>query len=178
METSVHTTRHRWQRRQHDTIIAFFSDCERGSRTRMDWLCSSDPSAPLVKGGGKKRQRPEAESGEVSAVVSAASLSAANGNGGKPAASDRNSIGSQRPNSIGSQRSIPRRPLRGQFFSICFLYPLFLYLATCQGLRPLLLLQQHPGLSHRAHVASSSPQRQGCGAIRGSKFLIFSKLGT
>ena len=46
--------------RQHDTILAFFSDCECGSRARVDWLCSGDPSAPVVKGGRKKLQRPEA----------------------------------------------------------------------------------------------------------------------
>ena len=46
--------------RQHDTILAFFSDCERGSRARVDWLRSGDPPAPVVKGGRKNRQRPEA----------------------------------------------------------------------------------------------------------------------
>ena len=44
--------------RQHDTILAFFSDCERGSRARVDWLCSGDPSAPVVKGGCKKTVAP------------------------------------------------------------------------------------------------------------------------
>ena len=49
--------------RQHDIILAFFSNCERGCRVRVDWLCSGDPSAPVAMGGRKKRRRPEAESG-------------------------------------------------------------------------------------------------------------------
>ena len=34
--------------------LAFFSDCERGRRARLDWLCSGDPSAPVAKGAEKK----------------------------------------------------------------------------------------------------------------------------
>ena len=33
--------------KQHDIILAFFSDCERGSRARVVWLCSGDPSRAL-----------------------------------------------------------------------------------------------------------------------------------
>ena len=40
--------------RQHDIILAFFSDCDRGSSARVDWSCSTVPSAPVAKVGLKK----------------------------------------------------------------------------------------------------------------------------
>ena len=63
------STRHRWQLEAalHDTILAFFSDCERGRRAHVDWLCSGDPSA------SQWSRLPPASSG----------------NGCKPAASDQ-----------------------------------------------------------------------------------------
>ena len=56
---------------QHDVIQAVFSDCEHGRCVRVDWLCSGDPSAQVQR-GSQKRQRPEAESSETSAIYGGA----------------------------------------------------------------------------------------------------------
>ena len=85
MDASLHTTRHRWQLEAAGFLLGLRTRSPRPLRLVVQRRSVSTG----CKGGRKKRQRPEAESGEVAAMVSTAPLPAASGNGGKPATSER-----------------------------------------------------------------------------------------